>query len=375
LSPDGKRLVFARNDLASGTSRIVMVDLVTGQSADLFTAFEESADPQSTPVFSEDGAKVITGRKLEAFGPSSSQLPASFTETDVSNFPNGPFPHTIVRAGGPSSTSTGRTLQPSVGTGGLFAFGIFYSDHTLRPVVVRTNSATSTIFDPAANLDDPAISGPDGVVVFVRSAPSENQSKLVYRPLNALASAPTTALPTIVNAADRFQIHPAFSDDGRYLAFLRLRSFPERLFVFDTQTQLLLNPQGVPVDTLQASPHGSGSFNDGGTVLTVVPVFTRTGIVGRNVLFGLNADSTVGILVQRIVGTTRLLGHRAPKLRLVGRVPLGRFKRGRGIHRVRWDQRVHGTRLRSGTYLVTVRSVTSKLQVRDLGKPVRITIH
>ncbi len=116
------------------------------------------------------------------------------------------------------------------------------------------------------------------------------------------------------------------------------------------------------------------SAKDGAIVLRVTPVFLNTTVTRRDVAFQITADSQVGIIVQRIVGTTRFLGRRAPKLKLVGRVPLGSFKRGRRTHRVRWDHKVNGKRLRRGEYLVTVRSVTSKARVRDLGTPVRVRI-
>ena len=37
----------------------------------------------------------------------------------------------------------------------------------------------------------------------------------------------------------------------------------------------------------------------------------------------------IGLLVQRVVGHHRLLGRRVPTLKTVGRIPLGRFQRGR----------------------------------------------
>jgi len=67
-----------------------------------------------------------------------------------------------------------------------------------------------------------------------------------------------------------------------------------------------------------------------------------------------------------------VLGNRAFKLRTVGRVPLGNC--GRGRLRTKWDLRVGGKRLRPGRYLVTVRVVTRKRVVRELGRPKVIRI-
>ncbi len=50
-----------------------------------------------------------------------------------------------------------------------------------------------------------------------------------------------------------------------------------------------------------------------------------------------DAAALIGILVRRVVGHHRVLGHRAARLRLVGRVPLGRFRRGHG--RIHWNGR------------------------------------
>jgi hypothetical protein len=111
---------------------------------------------------------------------------------------------------------------------------------------------------------------------------------------------------------------------------------------------------------------GSIAFHD-------VPVFSGTTIQGRTVSFTLASPSSVGIIVQRIVGRTRAFGRAAPKLRFVGRVPFGHFTKRRR-HRVLWNLEVNGHRLAPGRYLVTPRSVTKAGAVRDLGtsKVVRV---
>ena len=47
-------------------------------------------------------------------------------------------------------------------------------------------------------------------------------------------------------------------------------------------------------------------------------------------------------------------------------MPLGTFKKGR--HAIRWNLKVNGHKLRPGRYLVTVRAVTPKVVVRELGR-------
>ena len=366
LSPDGKRLVFLAKQ--AGAVRVVVVDLSTGQSADLFNAFEAASDPPTTPTFSSDGTSVITGRRLEHrdAGTPPEALQASYTKTDVRNFPAGPFPKTIVPVGGLDSTAAGRTLQPTAIGAGRVAIGIQHTAADGPPgrITVQAADSTTTLSEPETRLANPTVSSSSGVVVYERGG---TDAKLVFRPLAGLASASTTELPALVNASGARGILPEFSRNGRYLAFERVGingGFP-RLFVWDTATQLLLKPDGVQMEHPAAT--------EGAIALEVQGILGFTSVLANRVTFTLTSASGVGIIVQEIVGTTRVLGRKAPKLRFVGRVPLGRFKTGRR-HHVRWDRRVNGRKLRPGRYLVTVRSVTRKGQVRDLGKPVHVRI-
>jgi len=366
LSPDGKRIVFARHDVVTGTTRIVMADLATGQTADLFSALEAAADPPSTPVFSADGTKVITGRKLDNRDPAEQGNRPSFTETSVTSFPNGPFPHTIVPIASSSLTSSGgRTLQPNVDGSSGFGVEIDYdSPSALGRVHVRGGSFAGELFDTNAHLGNPAISTEAGVVVY-ESLPSGNITTLGSRRLASGVTA--TALPAIVNGAAGAS-RPAFSADGRYLAFIRGTAAAPRLFVWDTVTQLLLHANGVALG-------GGGDANarnlwrrDGAVALRVSPVLGSTSVKGDRVTFRLLRDGSVGIIAQRITGTTSVLGRSAPRFGPQIRVPLGRFARGRTT--LRWDRDL----LKPGRYQLTVRAVTKKAEVRDLGKPVRIRV-
>jgi WD40-like Beta Propeller Repeat len=365
LSPDRRYLAFLRMNFPQTTRSVLMVDRTTGQIAEVLTS--DASDRQNSPTFSADGTAILTGRRLEHrdAGTPPEALQASFTRTDVTGFPNGPFPQQIVAAGGLDSTSPGRTVQQTPFIPGSFAFGTEFDDTTRGRVTVQQASGTTTLVDAAARLAHPTISLPAGVVVYDMSG------RLVSRPLNGIATAPVTALPPLVNKPGGTLSHPTFSRDGRYLAFKRFDpSGPgagrSALYVWDRLTQLLLNPAGVVV-------RGPNS-REGGIALEVTNVILTAGLaVPGAVNFTLAQPSRVGIIVQRIVGRTRVLGRRAPKLRLVGRVPLGTFKKGRR-HRVRWDQTIDGRPLRPGRYLVTVRSVTRKTEVRDLARPVRVRI-
>jgi hypothetical protein len=241
LSPDAKRLVFLANQ--NGAVRVIMVDLATGQSADLFNAFEAASDPPTTPTFSSDGTSVITGRRLEHRDASTppEALQATYTQTDVRNFPAGPFPKTIVSAGGLDSTSAGRTLQPTAFGTGRVAIGIQYTATGGPPgrITVQAADGTTTLSDPTAGLGNPTVSGSAGVVVFERG--TADATRLVFRPLAGIASASTTELPPLVNASGMREVLPEFSRDGRYLAFTRQSAIggAGRMFV-------LVSPQVTP---------------------------------------------------------------------------------------------------------------------------------
>jgi hypothetical protein len=371
LSPDGHRLVFQRS--GTGGTRIIMVDLRTGQRADLFNPFEAAADPPSTPTFSSDGATVITGRRLERRDPASPPraLQTSFTVTDVTGFPNGPFPKQVVAGGGPDLVAPGRTVQPTPFPASSFAFGISHAnDNPLGSIGLMRSGATALLSDPVLRLAGPTISQAAGVVVFEGSVPGlPFRPRLLFRPLEGFAAAPTTTLPPIVNAPGTVLRVPEFSRDGRYLAFRRSESDaggPQRVFVWDTQTQLLLNPDGV------LGLETGASADDSAIAIGVEPVLLGTTVKPRSVNVAVASPTGVGIVVQRVVGRTRVLGRGAPALRLVGRVPLGSFRRGR--HAIPWDGRVGGRTLAPGEYRVTVRAVTGAGRVRDLGRPQRVRI-
>jgi hypothetical protein len=79
----------------------------------------------------------------------------------------------------------------------------------------------------------------------------------------------------------------------------------------------------------------------------------------------------IGIFVARVTGTRKLLGRKVPRLRVAGRVPLGRVRKG--TNRFRWDLRVAGKRLERGTYLLTFRTLKGK-RVTSTSNSVRFTV-
>jgi hypothetical protein len=138
----------------------------------------------------------------------------------------------------------------------------------------------------------------------------------------------------------------------------------------------------APVDapfflfTTSGSPQSLfGEAIIGGPNCVLFPGCTVTISVSRNgalISSAVAAPTGVGILVQRIVGSKRIHGHRVFLLRTVGRVPLGHHHAGR--LRLHWNLRVGGRRLGPGRYLVTLRAVKPPRTVLALARPVVIRI-
>lgn len=109
-----------------------------------------------------------------------------------------------------------------------------------------------------------------------------------------------TALPPIVNRDD--ESLPAFTPDSRYVGFVRRYKDRDRLFLWDSQTQTLLNGNGIDL--------GGVAFGDVGNLsLYFRPTFTLTNIRQGIVTANLAVASGVGLFVQRITGRRRVLGR------------------------------------------------------------------
>jgi hypothetical protein len=83
-----------RSGSGAGTTRIVVVDLATGPSSDLFTGFEVVQSTPTEPSISPAGDTVYTSGPFE-----SAQSPffASVTATSLAPFPAGPYTHSSLR--------------------------------------------------------------------------------------------------------------------------------------------------------------------------------------------------------------------------------------------------------------------------------------
>ncbi len=366
ISKDGTRLAFQRRNLSAGTDRIVVVDLQTGRSSDLFNGFEAAQRPPGEPAISPDGSKVVVGGPLTQRD--SSSWFADLISTELAPFPTPPYAHTTLRPQY-SVHLVGTVDDPVVGGDGLMAYAI--NDVNQQLVLMQPDGTASM---PLGNLPisdaNPAIAAdhPTLVAFDQRRVLSDLETftngDIFFRPATVAGFVgPPTALPTIVNSAfDERQ--PALTPDERYLAFVRNgRGSHASLLVWDSQTQALLNPVGVDLGADADTTRDVGSVS-----LYFARTILATNVDPRGLLdLRLKQPTGIGIIVQRILGTHRVLGKKGYRLGPARRVPLGSF--GKGSHHVRWDRKVGGHRLKPGRYLVTVRAVTPKAVVRELGRP------
>jgi hypothetical protein len=145
---------------------------------------------------------------------------------------------------------------------------------------------------------------------------------------------------------------PAWSPDGTKIAFFT-GAPSTHVFVMNAdgsgQTQPSSRGAAFPDWQPETAFSAPVLFSSAGQLATItVPLEISTG---------------VGILVQR-----RVRG----RLVRVGRVPLGRRRKGR--NRIRWNLRVRGRRLRPGIYFVRVRLLNRRGRVFEVSKPFRLRV-
>jgi WD40 repeat protein len=206
-----------------------------------------------------------------------------------------------------------------------------------------------------------------------------------------------TPAPAPITTTDPERM-PAWSPDGLQLGFMRTTAGRRKLGVFDATPgiQTVLNSPldlGVDAPTPQTRAYQStwgglslalASSLDGGGSNGGVPqvgcgaaCFTplnNKSLLNVPLLPVLSASTvgqTVGIFVVRVTGTRKLLGRTVPRIRVVGRVPLGRTVRG--VNRFRWNGKVNGRRLRAGTYLLTYRAL-KRGRVLNISNSIRLTV-
>jgi hypothetical protein len=364
ISNDGKRLVFERRDQAAGTDRFLVTDLTTGQTTDLFDSFTVATWHPTSPVITPDGGGVTTGSEGAGV--------ITWAIDDKGAFSRRPlFDGDEILDPTPVEFDSLYAFRRSLPLGTARSIGVVYVNgsgvqggplnvapgqvHVAHPAIGAPNGTTTILYD-IHNLDSNLfpLQGDIGYCVFW--VHNGSPCGLGRGLLPALVSSP------------RNETRPAFTPDGRYIGFIRDEADGhERLYVFDTATQTLVDSDGVDLGNVSVPDTGSLSLYERFVLKsTSIPNLNTVGV-------SLSIVAPVGIFVQRVVGHHRLLGRRVPALRTVGRIPLGRF--GRGKHRIHWQPRVNGHRLRPGRYQFTVRALSRSGKIRDLGRPRLLRVH
>ncbi len=420
LTADGRRLVFTRTQIRP----LLNGDVVPPSDRTLMMV------DRSTGTF----RAPVAGQDLKGFG--ATLTPAEFGEDQLAFGLRPPFPrdgstpsrivtgaartsteflalerlHTTV--GGPvANESSSSTLDVPEATILKRSGPNYVRAHTR----VRFNPATGLIQDTKLLLETrsgisatgsnalelqgkehPAPRQPDGYLamshipgvvgdIFTLNYPASTTPERAPQPIN---SAPGVA---------RVQNMPTWSPDGIQLAFVRhnaVQPAQRQLLVFDNTPgiQTVMNA-GINLGT-PAPTDKLARFHDtwGGISVARVELPDSTNVsCTSNCLSGLNTQlitktvlsptvqttairpGSIGILLARVTGTRRSLGKRVPKLKPLGRVPLGKAKEGR--NKFRWNGRVGKRRLKPGRYVLTFRSLTGKGRVQAVSKTIRFRVN
>jgi hypothetical protein len=196
-----------------------------------------------------------------------------------------------------------------------------------------------------------------------------------------------TPAPITTAASERM---PAWSPGGLQLAFVRTTGASRQLAIFDLTPglQTIVNPPidigaDAPSPQTRAFQSSWGGLSLAESSALDVPVVTcgsscvkslQTSLGGvplKPVVTKTTKGQSIGIFVVRVTGRRKLLGLTVPRIKQVGRVPLGKTRKGRNLFR--WNGKVNGRRLKRGTYLLTFRALRRERVVSTSGS-VRFTV-
>lgn len=376
VSSDGSRIAYESYNRLGGAFQMAVADVRTGQSVGVPEEFQDYETPRTVGgvAISMDGQSVLTSGSCQQRTNSNF---AWVVVNRLSNFPNGPFqqsgfsPGTFPQPCGVTDPVLSGPLPTGGSSNELIAATLtqFPSGVPSGSSSIILSGAPTPLSSDTASYSDPSFGSPDGVPTVLFEESSSQGQLIASRP--ALPVSSFVGPPQPVSGINFTNgSNPTITADGRYIGFLR--SFPNQtgwfLFVWDTTTQMLLNPQGVNIGDITVTDVEGHVFPDSfGPYLYEITVFRSPGSITSSgtVNFALASSSPIGILVQRAVGHHQLFGRRVLTLRVVGHVPLGVFKRGE--HRLHWNLKVNGRRLKRGTYQVTLRSLTRSKKIRDFG--------
>ena len=239
--------------------------------------------------------------------------------------------------------------------------------------------------DAASPVSHPVSRAGDEYVALDKTTAGDADIQTISFPAEtALTPAPA---PITTTAPERI---PAWSPGGLQLGFVRTTEGRRRLAIFDLTPglQTIVNPPidlgaDAPSPQTRAFQSSWGGLSLAESSALDVPVVTCTSSCVQSLQTQITGvplkprvsttikGQTIGIFVARVTGKRKLLGRSVPRIKVVGRVPLGKTRKG--LNRFRWNGKVNGKRLKRGTYLLTFRALRRTRVVSTSGS-VRFTV-
>jgi WD40-like Beta Propeller Repeat len=386
LSPDGRYLVWVRmrllpklnGDIVPPAERtLFMLDRQTG----VVTTLNTGTGPPAGPTFGNRSQRsVVWG--LRPFSTSCCIL--KFQAVNADNTINGSTGFPLDFAPAPA----GQLLDAphaAIDVGNLHVSWVTSDANTgamldagttlvaLRdgpPVRADFGDATSPVSHPVARRGDQyvALDSTTGTDADIETISFPGETAL-------------TPAPTPITSADPERM-PAWSPGGLQLGFVRTTAGRRRLAVYDLTPGLqdILNAPidlgaDAPTPQTRAFQSSWGGLSIAESSALDVPVVTcnivclqslqSATVKLKPVVSSTTKGQTIGIFVARVTGRRKLLGRTVPRIKRIGRVPLGKTRKGRNSFR--WNRKVNGRRLKRGTYLLTYRALRGKRIVSTSG--------
>jgi WD40-like Beta Propeller Repeat len=423
LTPDGRFLVFTRTTLVPqpdgdvvppATRNVLMLDRQTGQIRPPFSGRSFEPGAGATIVTTAAQPILAYGFRVERTQPNSTQAllggslssslsfqpnqfagyTAALLGVTTSSEPAGTFrdvPHAAVGLRGSRFIKATSIFSFSEGNGDIASVRTLLVDHPQSTTSATQRESLVLPPGPVPRHATPRV-GDGHVALDQLTNPNADTGADIHTIQFPGDTAPTLLPAPVFSGRDERM--PAWSPDGRQLAFVRATiphsaTTRRELLIFDSTTgvQDIVNPAidlgtEAPTLKLRAFQHTWGGLSLGATsgadsVIVNCGTACTSGISGPATNTSLSpslsgSGFSVGIIIARIVGTRRLLGRRIPRIRQVGRVPLGRATSRRP--RFRWNARVNGRRLAAGSYLLTFRALNRRGRVLSTSRSIRFRL-